>query len=234
MKERDAFLSAIRSSPDDHTAQLAFADWLDEHSDGERAELCRVRVELARRATMVSPPGCRPFCIECNRASLAGSRHTPIRDGPPCVRCGELRARARDLESRLSRWPCERCRDNGRDECTPRSDVCRDCGGSGDVLRTPTLEASHGYSILSLPLTWRGGYVVGVTVPRVLFEMLEGGEEFRDTFHIGADVIRLYPTPDAAKLALGKAIAAIGRKAAGVTPPTPATDLGRRADSKSA
>ncbi|QJW96571.1 TIGR02996 domain-containing protein [Frigoriglobus tundricola] len=45
MSDRLAFLRAIRASPDDDTARLAFADWLDEHDDPLGA-FVRVQVEL--------------------------------------------------------------------------------------------------------------------------------------------------------------------------------------------
>ncbi len=38
MNEKKAFLSAILAKPGDDTARLAFAVWLDEHDDPERAD----------------------------------------------------------------------------------------------------------------------------------------------------------------------------------------------------
>lgn len=38
----------ILQNPDDDTARLVYADWLDEHGDGPRAELIRVQVQRAR------------------------------------------------------------------------------------------------------------------------------------------------------------------------------------------
>jgi uncharacterized protein (TIGR02996 family) len=45
MNDRLAFLRAIRANPDDDTARLVFADWLDEHDDPLGAFI-RVQVEL--------------------------------------------------------------------------------------------------------------------------------------------------------------------------------------------
>ena len=45
MSERDAFLRAIRAHPDDDTARLVFADWLDEHND-PLGTFVRVQLEL--------------------------------------------------------------------------------------------------------------------------------------------------------------------------------------------
>jgi uncharacterized protein (TIGR02996 family) len=42
------FLDFIVAHPDDDTARLVFADWLEEHGDGARAEFIRVQVERAR------------------------------------------------------------------------------------------------------------------------------------------------------------------------------------------
>src|SRR5687768_686031 len=44
---RAAFLRVICASPDDDTARLVFADWLDEHGDADRAEFIRLQVGLA-------------------------------------------------------------------------------------------------------------------------------------------------------------------------------------------
>ncbi|HVK11359.1 MAG TPA: TIGR02996 domain-containing protein [Gemmataceae bacterium] len=43
------FLATIRAAPDDDAPRLVYADWLDEHGDGARAEFIRVQCELARR-----------------------------------------------------------------------------------------------------------------------------------------------------------------------------------------
>src|SRR5688572_22453465 len=48
MSERDAFLRAIAAEPSDDTVRLAFADWLDEHDEPERAEFIRLQIERER------------------------------------------------------------------------------------------------------------------------------------------------------------------------------------------
>lgn len=45
MSDRDAFLRAIRANPDDDTARLVFADWLDERDD-PLGQFIRVQLEL--------------------------------------------------------------------------------------------------------------------------------------------------------------------------------------------
>ena len=48
MSERAAFISAILDNPDDDTARLVFADWLQEHGEPERAEFIRCQIEAAK------------------------------------------------------------------------------------------------------------------------------------------------------------------------------------------
>ena len=61
MTDREALLAAICANPDDDTPRLAFADWLEENGEPERAEFVRLQCELAsglppgpRRSAMVS------------------------------------------------------------------------------------------------------------------------------------------------------------------------------------
>ena len=46
-REARGFLAAICSNPEDDTARLVFADWLDEQGNAPRAEFIRVQVERA-------------------------------------------------------------------------------------------------------------------------------------------------------------------------------------------
>ena len=46
MTDRDALLAAITADPDDDTPRLVYADWLDEHDEGERAEFIRAQCRL--------------------------------------------------------------------------------------------------------------------------------------------------------------------------------------------
>jgi uncharacterized protein (TIGR02996 family) len=48
MTDRAAFVAAIEADPDSDLPRLAWADWLDDHGEPERAELIRVQCELAR------------------------------------------------------------------------------------------------------------------------------------------------------------------------------------------
>ncbi len=42
----DEWLNACTQNPDDDLTRLAFADWLEERGDAERADFIRLRVEL--------------------------------------------------------------------------------------------------------------------------------------------------------------------------------------------
>ena len=46
--EREALVAAVAAEPDDDTPRLVFADWLQEHGEGDRAEFVRVQCEAAR------------------------------------------------------------------------------------------------------------------------------------------------------------------------------------------
>ncbi len=48
MHDASALLAAIASNPDDDLPRLVYADWLDEHGDGERAEFIRLQCHTAR------------------------------------------------------------------------------------------------------------------------------------------------------------------------------------------
>src|SRR5262245_13845876 len=43
-----SFLAAILDAPDDDAPRLVYADWLDEHGDGARAEFIRLDIRLGR------------------------------------------------------------------------------------------------------------------------------------------------------------------------------------------
>jgi uncharacterized protein (TIGR02996 family) len=49
MTEREAFIEAIATNPDEDTPRLVFADWLQEHGEERRAEFVRIQCALARR-----------------------------------------------------------------------------------------------------------------------------------------------------------------------------------------
>jgi uncharacterized protein (TIGR02996 family) len=48
MNPRAAFLKAVVESPDDDALRLVFADWLEEHGEGQRAEFIRLQCAIAR------------------------------------------------------------------------------------------------------------------------------------------------------------------------------------------
>ena len=76
MTDGDALLAAIRVHPDEDVPRLAYADWLDENGQPERAAFIRVQVELARKEnrTRLSPECVcdmlaigEPCCVACQR-----------------------------------------------------------------------------------------------------------------------------------------------------------------------
>src|SRR5689334_13304664 len=48
MSDRLGMIHAIHEQPGDDLPRLAYADWLDEHGDADRAEFIRVELRLAR------------------------------------------------------------------------------------------------------------------------------------------------------------------------------------------
>jgi uncharacterized protein (TIGR02996 family) len=57
MTDGYALLRAIEANPDEDTPRLAYADWLQEHDQPERAELIRLQCEIARRSDRAVPEG---------------------------------------------------------------------------------------------------------------------------------------------------------------------------------
>lgn len=58
MTEREAFIAAVAANPEDDTARLAFADWLQEHGEDARAEFVRLQCAIAARKPW---PGDDPY-----------------------------------------------------------------------------------------------------------------------------------------------------------------------------
>jgi len=67
MSDGDALLAAIVADPDD-LPRLAYADWLHENGEPDRAEFIRTQIEAARLPALarhwsrcwISPPAARP------------------------------------------------------------------------------------------------------------------------------------------------------------------------------
>jgi uncharacterized protein (TIGR02996 family) len=70
MSERDHFLQMIAENPDDDTARLVFADWLDEHDD-PLGEFIRLQIEL------------EPLRIPCDDPKLEHERIKRLNKIPP-------------------------------------------------------------------------------------------------------------------------------------------------------
>ena len=90
MNDHEAFLQAIFKYPEDTTARLVYADWLDEH-DHPGGELIRVRHELstpnlskAKRTSLISRErklvaGCDQDWLECLERSDWKARYLAMR-----------------------------------------------------------------------------------------------------------------------------------------------------------
>src|SRR5262245_48376819 len=50
MPDESHFLAAIEQQPDDRATRLVYADWLEEHSQSQRAELVRLEEEMRQLA----------------------------------------------------------------------------------------------------------------------------------------------------------------------------------------
>src|SRR5947207_5293082 len=81
MNTEEAFLQAIRESPDDDDLRLVFADWLEERDD-PHGELMRVQVELSRlphrsprRTALLSR---QKLFLSAYPARLLGPRHEGV------------------------------------------------------------------------------------------------------------------------------------------------------------
>lgn len=88
-----AFLAAICADSTDDTVRLAYADWLDEQDQPDRAEFIRVQCELARPKWTC--PGC---CPRDPKYNTGGSLYPYCHEG--CEQCDEhsaLRRREREL-----------------------------------------------------------------------------------------------------------------------------------------
>ena len=57
MTDRAALLAAVLAAPEDDAPRLVYADWLDEHGEGERAELIRVQIAWVRTKQAGMIPG---------------------------------------------------------------------------------------------------------------------------------------------------------------------------------
>lgn len=134
-----ALLAAIAADPDDDTRRLAYADWLDEQDEHDRAELIRVQCELLKPWPMTEPHSDGPIC-RCER----------------CV----IRSRERELidaHPEWTQWPCLKrvvCPDcinwKGRvpRDCRcigSRRLNCLACGGEGDLLKDRRITWDRGW-----------------------------------------------------------------------------------------
>jgi uncharacterized protein (TIGR02996 family) len=84
MSNREALLASVLAAPDDDAPRGIFADWLDEHDEGERAEFIRIQVAIAngfdeskvpllQRHRDGSACGCRKCNLHMRQRELLGA-----------------------------------------------------------------------------------------------------------------------------------------------------------------
>jgi uncharacterized protein (TIGR02996 family) len=71
MSDGDALLAAIVAEPDDDLHRLAYADWIEENGDTNRAEFIRVQIDLAR---LPEDDSRRPDLVKREQALLKAHR----------------------------------------------------------------------------------------------------------------------------------------------------------------
>jgi uncharacterized protein (TIGR02996 family) len=99
MNDEQALLASILADPQDDAPRMIFADWLDEHDQGERAEYIRLAIELARwdcPRWRCDENGFRQKTIMEYRANAGGIVGVGQRQVP--CHCGRVEALKRERE----------------------------------------------------------------------------------------------------------------------------------------
>lgn len=88
MTDRAALVAAICAEPGEDTPRLAYADWLEENGEGDRAEFVRVQVEKAKIPPRPHGDPAVPFTYICERCGevMDKRRREAIYS---CTGCGE-------------------------------------------------------------------------------------------------------------------------------------------------
>lgn len=159
-RDRTAFLAAIKASPDDDTARLVYADFLDEHGkeadDHDRAELIRVHFQIdevdAIEHTCLPNGGYESTCPACGAYCESERLHN---------RADELI----DAHPEWTRWPCPECGGGHRasEYAGYHGGPCMACG-NGDLLQRM---AEIDYDMLEMKriaVEWDRGFPGWVTL----------------------------------------------------------------------
>jgi uncharacterized protein (TIGR02996 family) len=119
VSERAAFLSAIKAAPDDDTARLVYADWLDEQGaerDARHAEMIRFQFRMARtphdhaakcRSTERRPgtgPRCERCALEREDRGWQSWGQDNLVPAPFCGRCVFRRGFVDAVATRAREW----------------------------------------------------------------------------------------------------------------------------------
>jgi uncharacterized protein (TIGR02996 family) len=225
MSDGEALLRAILEQPWEDTPRLAYADWLDEYGDPERAEFIRVQIRLA--ATGGAPD---PMCTKCFGGG--GWFDTQAMKPTPCQNCHKKPTqRSRELSNtHWQKWygvP----RTGGADFPEwHRGFVCRIAMPCETFLKqAAAIFALHPVQIVRLEgkcpdrehSWWVEGkaVVTRVELPKVLWNRLP---YHRDRWEYVSLHAKAYPSHGAALEALSSVCIAHGRELAGLSPLTPA------------
>lgn len=103
----EPFLAAVVADPDDDTARLVFADWLQESGDDARAEFIRLQIDLDNG-------GPAEGSVERQRDLLAGHRAAWLAGYPPWAVAGLERSFRRGFPTAVHATPRQWWRDGDR------------------------------------------------------------------------------------------------------------------------
>jgi uncharacterized protein (TIGR02996 family) len=215
MTERDAFIRSICEVPEDDTRRLAFADWLAENGEADRARLIRMQCLRDRYA----PPrvSVRRWFAPWWSGPSSYSFHNPQWDLIAYPRRKNLTA----PQPRA----CLYVRRGFVDSvCLPLVVFLHD---AESLFRTHPVAAVSLTDREPFPTYDRHEFSWTATperdvledrrascIPRAVLALLVGGESHQ----IAPDALRFYPTPEAARGALSRGCVAYGRSLAGLDP----------------
>jgi uncharacterized protein (TIGR02996 family) len=105
MTDGDYIYRAILAHPDEDTPRLAYADWLDENGQPDRAEFIRVQVELAGWKPYVAPPEILEIATSGRMYARMAAEQIADDARKHADRKTDLRLRERELfDANLCRW----------------------------------------------------------------------------------------------------------------------------------
>ena len=153
----DPLYREICLHPEDDTLRLAYADWLDEHGDPDRAEFIRLQFRLRDWPHRRNPD---PYAGDLDLRPRCGNHWCRKLD--PCHRCvdwAKAVVRQEDLIAAHPEWTVVPCPAMGGPG-PPCGGICPACGGSGVLLAGYHVDYASGLpAAVWCPLAdvWRDG-----------------------------------------------------------------------------